>query len=61
MMKMMKSRRSAMMMSNIAGMITGLMLGFVGACFLHKVRKNQKSLKNRAKKAFKTIENTISL
>lgn len=61
MMKIKKTNKIALLMSNIVGMISGMMLGIAGAILLTKYQRNQKTLKNRAKKAFKAIENTISL
>jgi len=59
--KMMRSKKSAVMMPNIAGMISGMMLGFAAACMVKKYYKDKNSLRSRAKKAFRTIENSISL
>ncbi len=61
MMNMMKSRTSALFLANAAGMISGIIIGVVGACMLKKHMANRNSLKNRAKRAFKTIEDTIAM
>lgn len=60
-MNILKSKRAALMMSNLAGMISGIAIGAAGTCMLKRYYKNRNSLKSRAKKAFKTIEDTIAM
>ncbi|PKM62509.1 MAG: hypothetical protein CVU97_05050 [Firmicutes bacterium HGW-Firmicutes-21] len=61
MMNIMKSKKSAMLMSNIAGMISGILLVMAGAYILKRRHANNNSLRSKAKRAFKTIEDTIAM
>ena len=58
---MIKNNKTAMLISNIAGMVSGILLGFAGACMIARYTRSRNNLRNRAKKAFRTIENTLSM
>jgi hypothetical protein len=61
MLEMLKSKKTAMLMSNLAGMISGIALGITASCLVKRYLKDRNSLKGKAKRAFKTIEDTISM
>lgn len=61
MMNMLKSKRNALIISNVAGMISGMCIGYAAACSMRNYMTNRNSLRNKAKKAFRTIEKRIPL
>lgn len=47
--------------ANLAGMISGFLIGYGTCCLMRRFMKHRNSLRCRAKRAFKTIEDTMSL
>lgn len=61
MLEKLKSRKDALLISNIAGMISGILLGAAAVCVVMNCMKRKRSVKRRAKRAFKTIENKMQV
>ncbi len=61
MLEMLESRKNALLISNIAGMISGILIGITAVCLITDCVRRRNSVRRRAKKAFKTIENKISV
>lgn len=59
MLEMLESRKNALIISNIVGMISGILIGITAVCLVASCMRRKKSMRCRAKKAFKTIENKM--
>jgi hypothetical protein len=60
MLEMLKSNKNAMLISNIAGIVSGVLIAVTAVCLLTGI-KRRNSICGRAKRAFKTIENKIAV
>jgi len=61
MLEKLKSRKDALILSNIAGMVSGFLLGAAAVFAVMQCMKRKKSIRCRAKKAFRTIENRMQV
>lgn len=61
MLEMLESRKNALLISNIAGMISGILIGITAICLVTECIRRRNSVRCKAKRAFKTIENKISV
>lgn len=61
MLEMLESKRNALIISNIAGMISGILIGITAVCLVTECTRRKNSVRCKAKRAFKTIESKMAV